>query len=37
LHGYADLSKIPLEETAWAEAAAEKHLKFLEETGNENN
>lgn len=37
LHEYADPSKIPLEETAWAEAAAEKHLKFLEEMKDENN
>lgn len=37
LHEYADPSKIPLEETAWAEAASEKHLKFLEETRDENN
>ena len=36
LHEYADPSKIPLEKTAWAEAAAEKHLKFLEEMKNEN-
>lgn len=36
LHEYADPSKIPLEKTAWAEAATEKHLKFLEEMKDEN-
>lgn len=35
-HDYADASKIPLENDAWSEAAAEKHLRFLEEMKNGN-
>ena len=35
-HDAADVSKIPLEKEAWATAAAEKHLKSLENMKNEN-
>ena len=35
-HEVADVNKIPLEETAWVEAAVEKHLKSLEDMKNEN-
>ena len=31
LHHFADPSKIPLEEGAWAEAAVEKHKRLMEE------
>lgn len=29
-HDYADISKIPLEKEAWAEAVTEKHLQNME-------
>ena len=35
-HDVADTSKVPLEKTAWENAAVEKHLKFLEEMKSEN-
>jgi len=31
LHNYANPDLIPLEKTAWEQAAVEKHVRFLEE------
>ena len=36
-HNVADPDKIPFEKNAWADVAAEKHLKLLEEIKNREN